>query len=140
MLGSFVVTSHIGCPPRGNKNHDQSTFVQINYTSKSPTFSGNSTEFQWWKSKMYTHIIGLDGKLWDILEDGIAFKVNGVGMVYYRKSLTLYQKKIYRKNHRVIDILIDALPHSEYLKIMDKSTAKTIFESLCATYEGNLQV
>lgn len=49
-------------------------------------------------------------------------------------------KKIHRKHHRVRDILVNGLPHSEYIKIIDKSTAKTIFESLCATYEGNQQV
>lgn len=32
------------------------------------------------------------------------------------------------------------LPHSKYTKIVDKSTAKSIFESLCSTYEGNQQV
>lgn len=37
-------------------------------------------------------------------------------------------------------ILVDILPYSEYIKIIDKSTANTIFESLCAIYEGNQQV
>ena len=45
---------------------------------KSPTFSGDFIEFEWWKSKMYTHIIGLDDELWDILEDGIDIPLNGV--------------------------------------------------------------
>lgn len=58
-------------------------------------------------------------------------------MVTDRKSFTPAQKKTYRKYHRVIGILVDALPHSEYIKIIEKSTAKTIFESLVATYEGN---
>lgn len=80
---------------------------------------------------------GLDDELWDILEDGIDFQVNGVGMVSDRRSLTPDQKKIYTKHHRVRGILVDALPHSEYIKIIDKSTVKTIFKSLCATYEGN---
>lgn len=74
------------------------------------------------------------------MEDGIDFHVNGVGMVSGRKSLTPDQKKIYRKHHRVRGILVDDLPHSDYIKIIDKSTAKTIFESLCATYEGSKQV
>jgi hypothetical protein len=37
-------------------------------------------------------------------------------------------------------ILVEALPHAEYMKIGDRSTAKSIFESLCSTYEGNQQV
>lgn len=89
---------------------------------------------------MYTHIIGLDDKLRDILEDGINIPVNKVRMVSNRKTLTPIQEKIYRKHHWVRGILVDALPHSEYIKIIDKSTAKTIFEFLWATYEGNQQV
>lgn len=56
------------------------------------------------------------------------------------KSLTPTQKKTFRKHHRVRRILVEALPHSEYIKIIDKSTAIIIFESLVATYEGNQQV
>jgi len=33
-----------------------------------------------------------------------------------------------------------ALPHSEYLKMSDKSTAKAMFASLCANYDGNKKV
>lgn len=37
-------------------------------------------------------------------------------------------------------ILVDSFPHSEYIKINDKSTAQTIYKCLCATCEGNQQV
>lgn len=96
-----------------------------------PTSSGDSTDFEWWKSKMYTQIIGLVDELRYILEDGINIQVNGVGRVFDKKSLRLEQKKIYIKHHRVRGILVDALPHSEYIKIIDKSPAQTIFNSLC---------
>lgn len=66
---------------------------------------------------MYTHIIGHDDEVWDILEDSNDIQVNSVGRLYDIKSLT-----------------------PEYIKITDKSTAKTNFKSLCATYEGNQQV
>jgi len=36
--------------------------------------------------------------------------------------------------------LVEAIPHSEYTKIVDKSTSKSIFESLRSAYEGNQQV
>jgi hypothetical protein len=39
--------------------------------------------------------------------------------------------------HQVRGILVDAIPHSEYTKIVDKSTVKSIFESLYSTNEGN---
>ncbi|XP_050909755.1 uncharacterized protein LOC127123595 [Lathyrus oleraceus] len=121
-------------------SHDYSTFEKNNYTARPPTFSGGSIEFEWWKSNMYTHIIGLYDELWDILEDGIDIPVNGVRMATDKKSLTPAQKKTYRKHHRVKGILVDIIRHSEYIKIIDKFTTKTIFESLCATYEGNQQV
>lgn len=130
MLDGPEVNSPDSGFPSGNNNH----------TARPPTFSGNSTQFEWWKSKMYTHIIGLDDELWDILEDGIDIQVKGVGMVYDKKSLTPDRKKIYGKYHTVRGILVDALPHSMYLQIIDKSTSKIIFKYLCATYEGNQQV
>ncbi|XP_050897907.1 uncharacterized protein LOC127104796 [Lathyrus oleraceus] len=89
---------------------------------------------------MYNHIISLGDELWYIIEDGIDILVDGVGMVSDRKTLTPAPKKIHIEHHRVRDILVNALPHSEYIKIIDKSTVKTIFKSLCATYEGNQQV
>lgn len=89
---------------------------------------------------MYTHIISLDDELWDIMEYDINIQVKSVGMVSDKKSLTHAQKKIYRKHHRVRGILLDPLPHSEYIKIIDKSESQTIFKSQCDTYEGNRQV
>lgn len=100
--------------------YDYNTTEKSHYSAKLPTFSGNSTQFEWWESKMYTYIIGLDDMLCDILEEGINIKVNDVRMVKDRKTLTPDQKKIYRKPHRFRGILIEALPHFEYIKIIDK--------------------
>lgn len=99
--------------PSGDVNHEQSIYDKNNYIVRPPTFSGNSTEFEWWKSKRHTRIIGLDDELWNILKDGIGIQVNNVGMVSDRKSLTPAQKKIYRKHHRVRG----ATPHLNYLII-----------------------
>lgn len=93
MPNSVEVTSPVS-PPRGNNNNNQSAFGQNNYIARPSTFSGDSTEFEWWKSKIYTYIIGLNDELWDILEDFINIQVNGVGMVYDIKPPTYAQKKI----------------------------------------------
>lgn len=61
-------------------------------------------------------------------------------MLTDRKKSTATQKKIYKKHHRVRGILVEVLPHTEYTKIGDRSTGKSIFESLYSTYEGNQQV
>jgi len=34
---------------------------------KAPRFNGDPEEFSWWKTNMYSHIMGLDEELWDIL-------------------------------------------------------------------------
>lgn len=127
MPDDLKVTSLDDCTPRGNNNHGQSTYDKNNYISRPLTFNGNSTEFDWWKSKMYTRITGLDDDLWDILEDGINFEVDGIGMVTDRNNLTSAQKKVYRNHHIVVCILVESLPHSEYINIIYKSIAKTIF-------------
>src|SRR4030042_4132635 len=114
---------------RGNKNH-----------GRPPLFTGDAEKFPWWKSKLYSHIIGIDDELWDIIEDGIDIEVDDEGKTADRKKLTDAQKKIYKKHHRVRGIMCDVIPHEEFVKICSKSTAKTIFDSLCSSYEGNQQV
>jgi len=59
------------------------------------------------------------------------------GTAVDRKKHTPTQKKLYKKHHKIRGILVDALPHTEYLKMSDKSTAKAMFASLCANYEGS---
>lgn len=108
-----VSKSGSGTPnPHDTINHNYNTLEKNNYTTRPPTFSEDSTEFEWWKSKTCTHIIGIDDELWDILEDDIDIPVNGVGVVSDRKNIRAAKKKIYRKHHRVRGILVDALPYS----------------------------
>lgn len=40
-----------GGSPHSNNNNDQTTSERNNYVAKPPTFSGDSIEFEWWKSK-----------------------------------------------------------------------------------------
>ena len=62
------------------------------------------------------------------------------GSAIDRKKHTATQKKMYKKHHKIKGILVAALPHTGYLKMSDKSTAKAMFASLCANYEGNKKV
>ena len=34
-------------------------------------FNGDPEMFSWWKTKMYSHIMGMDDELWDILEESV---------------------------------------------------------------------
>ena len=85
--------------------------------------------------------MGLDDEIWDVLEDGVGdLALDEEGVVVDRMKHTLAQKKLYKKHHKIRGILVDALPHTEYLKMSDKSTAKAMFASLCANYEGSKKV
>lgn len=69
---SGVSESGRGTPnPHAAINPNYNNSEKNDYTARPPTFIGDSTEFEWWKNKMYTHIMDRDNELWDILEDGI---------------------------------------------------------------------
>jgi len=40
-------------------------------SGKVPKFNGESEEFSWWRTNIYSYIMGLDEELWDIVEDGV---------------------------------------------------------------------
>jgi len=109
--------------------------------NKPPMFNGDPKMFSWWKTKMYSHIMGMDDELWDILEEGVVdLKLDEEGAALDRKAHTAEQKKLYKKHHTIRGILVATLPHKEYLKMSDKSTTKAMFTSLCSLYEGNKKV
>jgi len=39
--------------------------------NKPPMFNGDPKMFSWWKTKMYSHIMGMNDELGDILEEGV---------------------------------------------------------------------
>jgi len=89
---------------------------------------------------MYSYIMGLDEELWDILEDGVCeLALDEEGVVVDRKKHTPAQKKLYKKHHKIRGIIVVALPRTEYLKMIDKSTAKAMFASLCENYEKSME-
>jgi len=109
--------------------------------NKPPMFNGDLEMFSWWKTRMYSHIMGMDDELWDILEEGVGdLKLDEEGAAFDKKAHTAEQKKLYKKHHTIRGILVAALPHKEYLKMSDKSTAKAMFASLRSLYEGNKKV
>ena len=108
-----------------------------------PFFNGNPTSYPFWKTRMYSYIIGVDVDLWDLVEEGVVFDnmdKEGVVSHLHRKSFTPSQKLEYKKHHNVKGMMTNAISHDEYLKIVDKRTAKSIWESLKSKYEGNKQV
>jgi len=47
--------------------HDYGASNKKSDSSKAPKFNGDLEEFSWWKTNMYSYIVGLDDELWDIL-------------------------------------------------------------------------
>ena len=77
---------------------------------------------------MYSHIIGMDEELWDILEEGVGnLRLDEEGVALDRRAHTVEQKKLYKKHHLIRGILVAALPHKEYLKMSDKSVGTRVF-------------
>jgi len=108
---------------------------------KVPKFSGDPEEFSWWKTNFYSYIMGLDGELWDILEDGVGdLDLDEEGAAIDRKKHTTSQKKMYKKHHKIRGSLVLAIPRAEYMKMSDKSTAKAMFASICENYAGSKKV
>jgi hypothetical protein len=76
-------------PASGNNNNDVAydynntnfTFDKNSYSARPPSFNGDAAQLSWWKSKMYSHIIGVDVELWDIIENGVSFLIDPEGMV-----------------------------------------------------------
>ncbi|PNX80392.1 aspartyl-tRNA synthetase, partial [Trifolium pratense] len=90
--------------------------------------------------RLYIHITDIDHELWDLVELGVTFQnlnENGRLSITDRKLLFTADMKIYMNHHKVKDIVVGAIKHEDYVRIGDKSSAKSIFDSLCATYDGN---
>jgi hypothetical protein len=62
------------------------------------------------------------------------------GAAVDRKKHTPTETKIYKKYHIIRGALVTAIPKAEYMKMSDNSTAKAMFASLCANYEGSKKV
>jgi hypothetical protein len=62
-----------------NHDYNNTTSDKNSYLARPSSFSGDDEQFSWCKSKMYSHIIGVDDELWDIIEDGICFPINHDG-------------------------------------------------------------
>jgi len=65
--------------------------------NKPPMFDGDPEMFSSWKTKMYSHIMGMDDELWNILEEGVGdLKLDEEGAALDRKAHTVEQKKLIR--------------------------------------------
>src|ERR1044072_4295185 len=84
--------------------------------------------------------LGFDVDLWDIVIEGYEHPKDAEGKAISRSKMTDDQKKTFKDHHKARTILLNAISYAEYEKITDKETAKSIFDSLQMTHEGNTQV
>jgi hypothetical protein len=72
----------------------------------------------------------VDCDLWDLVEEGVSFdNMDEECVVSYqnKKLVTPDQKKEYKKHHCVKGMMTNAITHDAYLKIMNKTSAKSIW-------------
>ena len=108
------------------------------YSAKPPIFDGE--KFDYWKDRIESFFLGHDEDLWDLVIDGYKPPKDAEGNITSRSQMTEDQKKMFKNHHKARTILLNAISHAESEKITNKETAKSIFDSLQMTHEGNSQV
>src|ERR1044072_1526294 len=115
-----------------SKNRDN------HYSAKPPIFDGE--KFDYWKDRIKSFFLGFDEDLWDIVIEGYEHPKDTEGKIVPRNQMTETQKKKFLNHHKARTILLNAISYNEYEKITTKETAKSIYDSLQMTHEGNTQV
>src|ERR1044072_4509414 len=109
-----------------------------NYSAKPPIFDGE--KFDYWKDRIESFFLGFDADLWDVVLEGYEYPKDTEGKTVSRSQMTEDQKKKFQNHHKARTILVNAISYEKYEKITNKETAKSIFDSLQMTHEGNTQV
>src|ERR1044072_7358748 len=108
------------------------------YSAKPPIFDGE--KFDYWKDRIKSFFLGFDMDLWDLVVDGYEEPKDTDGEIIPRSQMTDDQKKVFKDHHKARTILLNAISYNEYEKITNKEAAKSIYDSLQMTHEGNIQV
>ena len=117
---------------------DSSENIDNSYSAKPPTFDGE--KFDYWKDRIESFFLGFDMDLWDLVVNGYEEPKDAEGKIIPRSKMTEDQKKLFKDHRKAITILLNAISYNEYEKITNKETAKSIYDSLQMTHEGNTQV
>src|ERR1044072_7664882 len=108
------------------------------YSAKPPIFNGE--KFDYWKDRIESFFLGHDVDLWDIVVESYEHPNDAEGKAISRSQMTDSQKNTFKDHHKARTILLNAISYAKYEKITDKETAKSNFDSLQMTHEGNSQV
>ena len=108
------------------------------YNVKPPIFDGE--KFEYWKDRLESFFLVHDVDLWDMVFDGYVPPTDATGKEIARRAMTDQQKKDYKNHHKARTILLNAISYTEYEKITNRDSTKSIVDSLRMTHEGNDQV
>src|ERR1044072_9234088 len=108
------------------------------YNAKPLVFDGE--KFDYWKDKIKSFFLGFDFELWELVTEGYEEPKDAEGNAIPLSQMTEPQKKTFKNHHWARTILLNSISYLEYEKITNKETAKSIYDSLVMTHEGNNQV
>src|SRR3954463_11362162 len=121
-------TSTSGSAEQHNRNRN-------NGYTRPPVFDGEN--FEYWKDRLESYFLGLDGDLWDLLVDGYKHPVKASGVKLTRQEMSDDQKKQFKNHHKSRTVLLNAISHAEYEKISNREITHDISEEVKMTHEGN---
>src|SRR3954465_3016298 len=93
-------------PPTSTSGSAEQYNGNNGYT-RPPVFEGEN--FEYWKDKLESYFLGLDGDLWDLLMDGYKHPVNASGVKLTRQGIKDDQKKVFRGHPNSKTVLQNAL-------------------------------
>ncbi|XP_050916179.1 uncharacterized protein LOC127131293 [Lathyrus oleraceus] len=120
-------------PPSITQTNDRD-----HYNAKPIVFYGD--RFDYWKVRIKSFFLGHYVDLWDMVTNYYIHPIDESGNKVERRVRIDQQKKDYKNHHKARTILLNVISYTEYEKITNKDIAKSIFDSLRMTHEGNAQV
>ena len=101
------------------------------YNAKPLVFNGDRFDNR--KDRIKIFFLDHDVDLWDMVVDGYIHPVDASGNKVERRVMIEQHKKDYKNRHKAMIILLNVIE-----KITNRDTAKSIFEYLKMTHEGNI--
>src|SRR4051812_45105763 len=90
--------------------------------TRPPVFEGEN--FEYWKDKLESYFLGLDGDLWDLLMDSYKHPVNSSGVKLTRQEMSDDQKKHFRNHHKCRTVFVATCPKNLRFRVATYSEGR----------------
>ena len=100
------------------------------YVGKPPFFDGNN--YDYWKTRMSTHLKAMSRKLWRVVNDGY--------VILDVKNLTPVDEENEVLNDQGVNVLFSALDVSEFNRVKSLTNTNDIWKKLMEIHEGTSSV